>query len=1631
MKLKNIFLAASLALCATSAYAVDAKDLRVYINPGHGAFDSGSRPMGTVKHGANNAYNDVNNDTTNFFESNTNLNKGLALFYKLKEMGLQHNGANALDLTQNIVMSRIESGAYPPYLDYDNHTVNPESSKYDRSLYEISAEVEFNNFDLFVSIHSNAATEGTSTNYPLFLYRGTDSQEGNAGSIAVSKACWPHIYGMGHHQWTYYSMTNMNIRGDHSFYGSPGTATYEVPEGYDYLYDETDQFSEFVPATDTTPAYVKYTGYLGVIKHGCTGFLAEGYFHTYQCARHRYMNRDVCYLEGDGYAYGINDYFKLGYEEKEAVIYGIVRDKDFKFSHDYYKPNANSNDKYMPLNGVNVALLNEAGDTVATYVTDDEWNGAFVFHVQPGTYSLAYSLEGYNAPEAEFTAPFTVTAGQKYYPEAFLRDVDWVAPAKVYVNYPDSTAGKADYAVFPSYNMSTKEYSLLSEQLADKKVRRQIVRDGKLYVLALDAANEPYIYLADLAAGTVDTLDMTPVVMGANGKLKISDIALTADHYLVACGLSGVHYGDNIAETDGVERGKVNVYKWKQNETTLLPDSCELWFETDNSANYNRGLLGRTMTYSGTIADGKLTMTNQHGTKTSSIAMRLTQLGIADGQLVTSDYLDAWAGDDEALFYADVMSDCEDYEFMVSPLADKDNLVLDGNLISPFEFTFPETGYGNAPTILGRNTKIAPAVNGANYFKFAGKSLMTAPKVNEEGKLVGIQLFDITGGFDNAVEIAINAAIEPVEFAYASAHGEAELELSSDDITIGAEMVLYLVIDGKVIKFNEKVDNFTSVAGTANPYAFALTSEFADNVLVVNYKLNAPATAVTIYVKDAEENIVVTKEMGAQEADAYTAELSMEGVEAEGTFTWEVEVAGEVKDRVEHFGDYSFWHPRGVDVDNNMESPSFGNIYVAEGQGTTSSAYWSGTGGGIGLYAFAADFTPIKNEVTGKYVFTGGLKMNQKAGTNNAADFNKVRVAEDGRLFLSRLNSSGDYIVYAPSFEELVAKDSVISLYDGLTFDASTYNYTNTDGVYMGAANLCFAIKGSGEDLQLAALSSNSTHWAAVYTGVTSELYKLGTASTLPVPEVIEPLNQRYTIFPQTTNIDFDKEGGLWYCQYRGAPTDAQPGLVYINAEGKETYKDLVSRGGGGVRVSPDGKQIAIASSSTNPKQFTIYNIVMNDGVPALQPVMVITHGIGTNFYDVAWDLAGNLYGVSNSGELVRGFALPREEAFTTKAASRYAFEYAPFKQSHLPDFAPVSEMTVTKVWESNEGIPAAAYGAYRFGSGVDDDVLTTTASHQIEAIDAAGKRVLADLTAFFEATPELHVVNTVIEKIDTISVDTAYNETETGTDTVVTVLADTTWAEVKTLDAMGTAITVDDAGNIIVNVGFPSTTSSSEFIIVPADGSEYRFMSLDLASISSANARVDQVGRVIGDVLSAEGAYMWLNPNGATQVPVIKIKEGAMVADESQVADISDLKNSTSCLAQPAIFNVADIDAMMEEDADISATFWWRNRSTAGVVNGWQYNDSEGMYKFDKTVTVSKGAASNEGFATFNLQGNTYFVVPTTSGSARTAEFVITDVEGNVLYTLGSTAAAKDQYGALAAYELDDNTAIIYHLLP
>lgn len=200
--MKKFLSLATVALLAFGASAqVTKENVRIYINPGHGSWTSNDRPMNTVKHGVNTP-SASGSDTTNFFESNTNIRKGLAMLDKLVEYGIpfdrtknQENenptrvGA-ALDLSQNIVMSHVKAGPYPTILMGGDADL---ANAYNRNLSEIASEVEANNFDMFVSIHSNAATDGNSTNYLYFAYDNKYRVGGGAASAEDAEADAAHV----------------------------------------------------------------------------------------------------------------------------------------------------------------------------------------------------------------------------------------------------------------------------------------------------------------------------------------------------------------------------------------------------------------------------------------------------------------------------------------------------------------------------------------------------------------------------------------------------------------------------------------------------------------------------------------------------------------------------------------------------------------------------------------------------------------------------------------------------------------------------------------------------------------------------------------------------------------------------------------------------------------------------------------------------------------------------------------------------------------------------------------------------------------------------------------------------------------------------------------------------------------------------------------------------------------------------------------------------------------------------------------------------------------------------------------------------------------------------------------------
>ena len=157
---------------------VNKKDVpRVFINPGHGGHDSDDRHMPTWVIGVQ--------DTLHYYESNSNLTKGLALQEILENKGYETAISRKTNLTED-----------------------------DLDLFEIVSLAANSGADIFFSIHSNATGTEKCVNFPLGLYRGWDGKPAVEGSLKLSDAVMKYAVKNELTVWTH----NERSRGDWSFY---------------------------------------------------------------------------------------------------------------------------------------------------------------------------------------------------------------------------------------------------------------------------------------------------------------------------------------------------------------------------------------------------------------------------------------------------------------------------------------------------------------------------------------------------------------------------------------------------------------------------------------------------------------------------------------------------------------------------------------------------------------------------------------------------------------------------------------------------------------------------------------------------------------------------------------------------------------------------------------------------------------------------------------------------------------------------------------------------------------------------------------------------------------------------------------------------------------------------------------------------------------------------------------------------------------------------------------------------------------------------------------------------------------------------------------------------------------------
>ncbi len=1179
--MKKIFMILAAVLLTMSMSAKDLTGIRFYVNPGHGSFGPNDRPMATIPY-PNLAHGMP--DTCGFYESNTNLQKAWYLGQKLLAAGAEvmysHTECGPWPYEKD------ENGNYPGYT-WAAYQALPDFSKYNRNLSEICAEVEANDIDYFISIHSNAATDGTSTNYPLFLYKGNDAHNANSsnyieGNWEKANACWNYrneIMTKGIDPSTAYK-TSTNLRGCDDFYG--------------------------------------YT--LGVLKHSVSGYLVEGYFHTYQPARHRALNYDYCHMEGLAYYRGIVDYYDAD-KENVGYIMGTVKDSLNKISHKLFQYQPKTNDQWVPCNGAEV-ILKKGGVEVARYTVDNNYNGLFIFqNLEPGDdYSLDANCDGFFPLDDQYKVPFSVKANETTYPMIYLVDTTWTPPTIVYEDYPnpDQPAYLGLPSAFEMTEQSVRDYT----ELIKGTVKRTLQSGDSTILLSHEEDGTPHIYLIKSSLNTIDTISTVGIIPvnpdNLGDYLALSDIALTCDGKLVGVNYIRNQYGADQVDA-GYVRGVKNFYIWDE-----LAGEARVWFTADDSGNSYRSDGGYTIAVKGESKDCQVIVSQRHYNATTGGALRISAYTVTDG---TPSYI--FYGktlNAEAPLHA--VTHGEDIQFTLSPRGEKKDFIFDAGLTTPMEFSLPG-GQNQDVTILGQVSADLMHVkfNGATYFKYAGHSLMAAPATDAEGKVTGVQVLDITEGLDKAVVIkTTNTTLaEPIEATYAAATAKVK----------GTDLYLYLLVDNKMYSF--------TTVGVAQPVvpsivAYNLNVTADGTNYVFTFDANADAVAAELVFYAAGEEVGTVPVEVVKGANVITVAASELPGEAGQELTWAVMLDGGA---IGNFGiiasDESLIESSTSRLFNavstNPELDNFGKIYIMHRAGSSASANAPKSG----IYEYDHNLVKQNTEA-------------YKGGEEKFGNPTRMSMDREGYLYIADWADGHSGIFMANTAD---MTQPFTQFFAGTRESNGAFN---NNGVYTGSSTPGCHVYDNGEEVKLFVYNEDAkgtlpANGMAVYNIGQEDgtiLHKWETA-----PSAV------YTLTGQanTEGNPWGTSHGFFVSQVRtsGNNNSGATSLKFYANDGTEQmsaasdeYKEIITgSNAGGYVVSADESVMVF---NDGDQQFLVFDITWEGDKPVMALRYTIKHGISA-IRQMNWDYAGNIVCSGDAG--IHIVSLPKEENVTVVPAKK------------------------------------------------------------------------------------------------------------------------------------------------------------------------------------------------------------------------------------------------------------------------------------------------------------------------------------------------------------------------------------------
>ncbi|MDR3219399.1 MAG: T9SS type A sorting domain-containing protein [Dysgonamonadaceae bacterium] len=1043
----------------------------------------------------------------------------------------------------------------------------------DRDLSEIAEEANANNVDHFISIHSNAmGTANSLTNHLLFLYHGDDGVPTVAESLPMAQSAGPI---QQNNPLTVWQNTAASIRGDFTFYG--------------------DRVGLGVLRPLTVP-----------------GFLSEGSFHDYAPETHRLCNNDYCKLEALRMFKHFHAYFHrdmpaaatvAGWVKSENERVDVLEQPKFVFR-------AATDDQWKPINGAKVTLLDESGqNTLQTYTTDGWYNGIYAFYnLAAGNYKVRVEATGYESKTVDVTA----IASEIAYAKVKLFNPDYALNSNLEPDYPQPNQDAGAVAL-DHYNFLQQGETTAFDALNSAAVKRMLFRNNKIYVLT----TEPKILVYDAATqASLGELNLTGV---EGGDAILSDIAFAADGKLLACNRATILL---VGATTSFK-----VYKWDNDNAT--PD---LLFQSQKQANWNEGLVGETFATAG--ASDHLKVYTTAVTTGSSKQIRIIGFEyLAATNMLADKYMgSADVAHNGTATYTEAEWGAH-LKFTISPSGSGDHFIIDSDIMQATEYQFdweqPDR-FPLTPKGIFSATETPAVAQGNAFARYAGHVFMAAPVCNADASGVGVALYDVTAGLDNADKIS-------------ETYPESGLGTTPAGAMLAGIVVNGYDIELTIIAQNQGIARYKT---ENNPVANIYASELSYAAGKFNFTLNEDAVSVVIEIYNEGEFVqtyeAVVLAKGVHSIDNPFGAATFDSYGITATARPNVALSKVSGDSPV----FQFYSARGVAVDNTPTSPYFGRIYVTEtagGQvtvGTPPDARVTQRG----IYILNA----AHEDVTGQGVnsYNGGISWATNSTTGYQYGPLHPTVAPDGKLYISdsSYGNSGVYILNpanpAANFKPVF----------GGTRDASNGQSSENGVTIHNPVQNCY-VMGTGANTQLYTLDRT----AVPVTGKIQR-YDIGELTT---PWTAAP---SATIFSDPNNrmqnsygtIAYDSHGGWWLAQYRaGAGGTSVPTLIHAtnNVEDYNVEAAWPSGYQGVVAVSIDGSTLALG---TEPGKAQVFEVTYDaSNKPTLTPTFNIEWG-GTASYvqGAAFDVAGNLYLVSNGNERLMIYSFPNaDNSYTTRVS--------------------------------------------------------------------------------------------------------------------------------------------------------------------------------------------------------------------------------------------------------------------------------------------------------------------------------------------------------------------------------------------